>query len=173
MNEFEEIIVRWSVRLSVFCYLAFCLSNSPSDSTDQTTQSKRLFRIWTLGLIFFLIHFVTSMGFAHQWSHQTAYESTASQTEAVTGWNWGGGIYFNYFFSLVWIADVAMWWKNGLRWLNYRRYQTGLHCFFAFIIINATVVFGPRFWWMVAAIFCVAFVWKKVRQKTPDEVISS
>ena len=160
MGDFEEIIVRWSVRLSVFCYLIFCLSKSPADLTDESSQSKRILWIWTLGLIFFLIHFVASMGFAHQWSHQTAYESTADQTQAVTGWHWGGGIYFNYLFTLVWFFDVAMWWKQGPDWLNNRAYQICLHSFFAFIVFNATVVFGPRFWWLVALVFFPALIWK-------------
>ena len=108
MEYFEESFVRWTVRLSVFCYLAFCLLKLAPSSSTGSTSSKRQFGIWTLGLIFFLLHFVSSMSFAHDWSHENAVTHTAEQTEAMTGWNWGGGIYFNYLFALIWLFDVVM-----------------------------------------------------------------
>ena len=185
MDYFEEIIVRWSVRLSVFCYLAFCLCRRHDSSESQSgvdrpahpdqptdsTPSNRMLLIWTVGLIFFLIHFVSSMGFAHDWSHQNAFDHTAQQTEEFTGWNWGGGIYFNYLFALVWSFDVLMWWKTGPSWLDNRGYQIGLHCFFAFIIINATIVFGPQWWWLAAGVFLLVYIANKIRSRSSHSSI--
>ena len=28
---------------------------------------------------------------------------------------WGGGLYLNYLFTAVWVADVLCWWR-GLAW---------------------------------------------------------
>ena len=179
MGYFEEIIVRWSVRLSVFCYLAYCLCQrpqavqsqsglsrpAPSDQSIAPASSSRMLWIWTVGLIFFLAHFASSMGLAHDWSHQNALDHTAQQTEELTGWNWGGGIYFNYLFALVWSFDVLMWWKTGPSWLDNRGYQIGLHCFFAFIIFNATIVFGPWYWWPAAGVFAFVFMVNKLRSR--------
>ena len=157
MDYFEESFVRWTVRLSVFCYLAFCLLKlAPAASQDY--RLKQIRWIWTLGLVFFLLHFASSMGLAHDWSHANAVEHTAEQTESATGWKWGGGIYFNYLFALIWLFDVAMWYKAGPSWLENRTYQIGLHSFFAFIVFNATIVFGPRYWWAIGGLFLVALV---------------
>jgi len=158
MEYFEESFVRWTVRLSVVCYLFFCLLKLAPGSSSGFTSSKRLLGTWTLGLIFFLLHFVSSMSFAHDWSHEDAVTHTAEQTEAMTGWNWGGGIYFNYLFALIWLFDVVMWYKTGPSWLENRIYQIGLHSFFAFIVFNATIVFGPRYWWAIGGVFLSALV---------------
>ena len=48
---------------------------------------------WTLGCVFFLVHVVCAFAYFHHWSHAEAYRETARQTAALTGWQWGGGIY--------------------------------------------------------------------------------
>jgi hypothetical protein len=66
--------------------------------------------IWTLGCAFYLAHVLCAFGFFHNWSHTAAYVETAHQTRELVGWNWGAGIFVNYLFTLVWLADVLWWW---------------------------------------------------------------
>jgi len=61
----------------------------------------------------------------------------------VTGLDWGGGLYLNYLFALVWGVDACWWWRNAagyaarshvIEWI--------VQVFLAFMAFNATVVFG-------------------------------
>jgi hypothetical protein len=69
---------------------------------------------WTLACAFYLMHVAAAFQFHHHWSHLAAYRETAQQTAEVFGLNWGGGLYFNYAFTIVWIADALWWWRIGL-----------------------------------------------------------
>ena len=154
-----ELLTRWSVRLAVACYLGRVAldighrGNPPSRSTSKLTRW-----IWTIGCVFYLMHVVCAFAFFHDWSHTRAYAQTAAQTEAVTGIRWGGGLYINYAFTLLWLADTVAWWAGDVqRHYRLRAYFWTLHGFFAFIVLNATVVFGPPLWSWVALIVGVAF----------------
>lgn len=70
------------------------------------------------------------------------------------GLDWGGGLYFNYAMTLIWAADVVLWWGRGV---GHETEARGLYwtvqLFFAFMMFNATIVFGPPFWkWVAAAV---------------------
>lgn len=99
---------------------------------------------WTLGCGCLLAHVVCAFQFYHAWSHWAAYHATAAQTGAVVGWAWGGGVYVNYAFTLLWTLDVSAWWARGLA--SYARRPAWLtvawHGFFVFMLFNGTVVFG-------------------------------
>lgn len=98
---------------------------------------------WTLGCSFFIFHVLCAFAFFHHWSHVEAYRETARQTAELTGWHWGGGIYFNYFFAAAWLADVLWWWLGPQ---SFRRRPSWLnalwHGFFFFMVFNGTIVFG-------------------------------
>jgi hypothetical protein len=109
---------------------------------------------WTLACGFYMLHVAFAFQFFHHWSHAAAYQHTASQTAQMVGVNWGGGLYFNYVFTIIWVADVVSWWR-GLRIYRSRPawITTTIHWFFAFMFFNATVVFASGFirWFGVAA----------------------
>jgi hypothetical protein len=117
---------------------------------------------WTLACAFYLAHVVTAFQFHHHWSHLAAYRETARQTAEVFGLNWGGGLYFNYVFTLLWIADAAWWWQTGLdRYRCRPGWMTlAVHAFFGFMFLNATAVFGsgPMRWFGVAAALILALM---------------
>jgi hypothetical protein len=74
---------------------------------------------------------------AHHWSHQAAIE----HTEEISGF--GPGLYVNYLFILVWIADVAWSWIALDRYRARSNWVNGLIIgFMGFIVFNAAVVFG-------------------------------
>jgi hypothetical protein len=115
---------------------------------------------WTLAAAFYLAHIIAAFQFHHHWSHTSAYQETARQTADVFGVNWGGGLYFNYAFTALWIGDALWWWKAGLsRYRERPRWVTrAVHGFFAFMFFNATIVFGSPFmrWFGVAAMVILA-----------------
>jgi hypothetical protein len=89
------------------------------------------------------MHILIAMSVRHGWNHQSAVQATARQTAAVYGLDWGGGVYVNYLFVAVWIAE-GVWWR---RWpVRYaarpRTIQWGLRAFYFVIIANAAVVFA-------------------------------
>ena len=150
--ETQELLTIWTVRLAVACYVArYVVAVGVADG-DRNARIGR--RFWTAGCLLCLAHVVCAFAFVHDWSHQQAYEHTAEQTLKVVGWDWGGGLYFNYLFTILWAADVACWWIRGKEWRAFSP-QAGraIDLFLAFIVVNATVVFGPPFWkWFGAAV---------------------
>ena len=98
---------------------------------------------WSIACAFYIAHVAAAFQFYHHWSHAAAYLETARQTANTIGIDWGGGLYFNYLFTLIWIADVLWWWHAGL--IAYRQRQwigSAIHYFLAFMFFNATVVFA-------------------------------
>jgi hypothetical protein len=123
-----------SARLAiVFMMLGwyFMLCNSHSSARA------RLF--WTFGVATLGIHIVLAFGLSHRWSHAAAVEHVRS----VGGF--GSGIVVNYLFVLVWFSDALWWWLNprthAIRapWLVWSS-----HGFLAFVVLNATLVFGSE-----------------------------
>jgi len=87
--------------------------------------------------------------------------STAAQTHAVFGVDAGAGIYVNYLFFIVWLAD-ALWWRMAPD--GYRRPPAitwTLRAFYMVIIFNATVVFvdGLRRLFGLVIVSWLARVW--------------
>jgi hypothetical protein len=102
------------------------------------TPRLRLMRLcWTLALAMLLPHIVFAFWLAHGWSHDAAVRHVA----ATGGFGWA--IVVNYLFAAVWLADVVWWWAspdgyaNRPPWVGY-----AVHGFLAFVVFNATVVFG-------------------------------
>jgi len=92
---------------------------------------------WTIGLVVHLVHVGFAFGLGHGWSHAAAVR----HVEDVGGF--GEGIVVNYLFAGVWAADVVWWYlspggyPHRPRWMGY-----AVHGFLAFVLFNATVVFG-------------------------------
>lgn len=119
---------------------------------------------WTVGCAAMLAHAACAFHFYHGWSHAEAYRDTARQTAEMTGWRWGGGLYFNYALLAAWVADVAWWWRRGLAAYRRRPWPLSVawHAFLLFMFFNATVVFGGggarRAGLCVCAALCVAWL---------------
>lgn len=139
-----ELLTRWSVRLAVVLFFT---------ALAIQCRAPRLHRItWAAGCAAYLLHVAFAFQYYHHWSHAEAYASTARQTREVVGLDWGGGLYFNYLFTTLWVADVI------LRWTGFQRsggpphpggtahvLRCAVHGFLGFIVFNATVVFATGF----------------------------
>jgi hypothetical protein len=152
---FEDAIVRWTARLFVACYVAR-VGIDASGRRDAAAQGTARW-LWTIGCAFLLVHIAAAFHLVHGWSHTAAYEHVLARTHELTGWASGIGLYVNYGFTLVWVADTILWWRN-LEWVERPRPYWLVQGMFAFLMVQATVVFGPPFWWPVAAVVVVMLI---------------
>lgn len=95
----------------------------------------------TVGFAIYLSHVALAFHFFYRWSHCVAYAETARQSRQLFGADWGGGLYLNYLFTLLWFADCAVSWlapqPHGPR---LARARIAVHAFLLFMVLNATVV---------------------------------
>jgi hypothetical protein len=112
------------------------------------------------GLVLLLVHIALAYAIRHGWSHDAAVHATAQQTAAVYGLDWGGGIYVNYLFALVWALDAWQWSVSpaaaaarppAIRW--------ALRTFYAVIIVNGAVIFVPASRRLLGAAVVGALMW--------------
>jgi hypothetical protein len=98
----------------------------------------------TAGLGFALAHVALAFAVVYAWDHAAAVAGTAQQTAAVVGWGWRGGIYVNYAFLVLWLGDVVWWWiAPAAHAARSRRAEGVRFLVFAFMFVNAAVVFAP------------------------------
>jgi hypothetical protein len=149
-------VTRWTIRLALALYvvaITLWLARRPAAAGVWAR------RAWTVGLVFYLGHVAAAFHFFHQWSHQAAWEATARQTADLTGWHWGGGLWFNYAFTLVWLADCLWQWLGPASHRARPLWVTAIiQGFLGFMAFNATVIFetGPTRW--IALVACCVFL---------------
>lgn len=120
-------------------FLALALRPGGSHPARETLAA----RIWLAGSLVMTLHIALAFHFFHHWSHAAAVADTARQTEAVTGLNWGGGVWLNYLFAGVWLGDAVWRFAPGQTFERRPRWLTwAIHGLLGFIWFNATVVFG-------------------------------
>lgn len=157
----------WTARLAVACYLAR-LWIAAARQTPEPRRSECL--LWTAGWLLLCLHMLLAFHVAHDWSLDAALVHTAKRTEEVVGLHWAGGLYINFAFALLWGADVVILWRSRATKrqapLSYRVVAQAL---LAFIVLNATAVFGPPAWWWITAGFVAALITRRLarRQATP------
>ena len=162
-----EELTRWTIRVALALSFAALATRFVA---GQHSRGARL--LWTFAWAAYLFHVGCAFQFFHGWSHAEAYRHTADQTYATTGWRWGGGLFFNYAFTLFWTLDVSAIWlagggtrararkprarkprarKLGALWLG----------FFLFMVFNAAVVFeqGPTRWSALVGFAILAICW--------------
>jgi hypothetical protein len=156
----------WTARISFVLYvLALALRLTRRDRPARF--------VWSTAFAAFVWHMISAFQFEHHWSHADAYESTARKTAALTGLDWGGGLYANYAMAFVWLIDVHWWLVHPSCYLKRPAVIEGMvQGFLAFLWFNATVVFGHG---PIQPIGAIAFVGLAIlaarrlrRRKEPD-----
>lgn len=160
-----EFIVQWTARLGVACYIAR-LWIDVSKKRDASAQ--RLARwFWTVGCGLFLLHMAAAFHFQHDWSHAAAWEHVRQRTLETVGWSSGIGLYINYAFVLLWVGDAICWWWL-VDWPKKRWPYRIVQAVFAFLMIQATAVFGPPFWRPVVIVVALLLVVLPNRKAPPN-----
>jgi hypothetical protein len=118
--------------------------------------------MWTMGALLATTHSAAAFGVFHGWSHRAAVVATAQQTAALTGVSWGGGIFFNYAFIAIWLADAIWWWLSpGTYRARSRTIDIVVRGFLFFMFFNGAIVFADG--WMrvlgIAAVGVVGLTW--------------
>jgi hypothetical protein len=159
-----EAFTIWSVRAAALLYIA-ALALRLAATGSRGRRTARL--AWTVGCLFYLSHVYGAFEYFHGWSHLAAYVETARQTAELFGIEWGGGLYFNYAFTIVWAADVSWWWCDTAQYEKRPRWiSAAIHTFLAFMFFNGAVVFASGFSrWLgaVAAPVLVLLWWRSAR----------
>lgn len=138
-----DALIRWSARLFVAFYFARLCIDAANRQDETSQRFARWF--WTCGLVVFVAHVILAFHYLHRWSHAAAYEHVAKRTAELTGFASGVGLYINYLFLVLWLADTTLWWRD-LRWSQRRLPYWSVQAVFAFLMVQATAVFGPPFW---------------------------
>jgi hypothetical protein len=145
-TDVTRLEIRESARLPV---LFWCLG-WPTAAWAWPRDSAAGRTLWAVGCLFLWLHIAIAFHLGHGWSHRAAWE----HTRAVGGY--GDGVFVNYAFALVWLAD-AIWarvargsYRTRPRWLH-----RAVHGFLAFVVFNAAVVFAG---WGIRVTFLFALL---------------
>lgn len=155
-------LILWTIRISVALYAAAVWRRLKSG--PRTPHDKAFLFLWGASFVFCVIHVVCAFHYEHHWSNTEAYQHTAGVTAATTGIYWGGGLYMNYAFLLWWGYDVSVRYLSGRQ-----RSDTAIQAMTAFMFFNATVVFGPEWWWIptiIFTLFSLPLVMRRVKSGT-------
>lgn len=142
-----DLIVRWTARAFVACYVVR-LGLDAAGRRDLASQ-RTARRVWTTGCAICWIHFAAAFQLSHHGSIREAYQHVLNVTVQSTGFETGIGLYVNLAFGVLWLADAGLWWRD-IGWSERRIPYWLVQGIFAFLIFQATVVFGPRFWLVIA-----------------------
>jgi len=154
-----EWLTRGTVWLALTLYVAAELAMASKPGPAANAIGRWLSGI---GVTAFAGHVVCAFHFHHDWSHAAAYSDTARQTMELTGWNWGGGLYVNYAFALVWLGELIWWWASPTTHARRPQWIGALvRGFFMFMILNGAVVFvkGPMRWYGLTLCVLLATAW--------------
>jgi hypothetical protein len=162
-----EAMTLWTVRIALVLYVAALFSTLLGGTRRKGTT--RL--LWSGGLLFYLAHVAAAFQFVHGWSHERASLETARQTNELFGIDSGLGLWFNYAFTIVWIADVLWWWLDEDGYVERPRWiGLATQAFMAFMFFNGAVVFGHGLsrWLGVIATAALLVLWARSSRERPD-----
>jgi hypothetical protein len=121
---------------------------------------------WTLGAGLCVLHMGIALGARHGWNHAAAVAETARQTEEVYGLAWGGGVYVNYLFAALWLAEAAWWRADPRSYFRRPRWSSWLlRGFYFVILVNAALVFASPAGRIagVPLVLALAWTWRPSR----------
>lgn len=154
MSDPAHPLTEWSARFCVACYLASVIVSLQRRGKRNPVS----LWFWSLAAVLLGIHTLLAFHFEHAWSHSAALLHTADQTETVTGLRTGAGLYVNYATLALWLTDVAMQWLVRASSRIRSACHVAAHCICGFIVFNATVVFGPRWWNWIALSLAIILI---------------
>ncbi len=119
--------------------------------------------VWLLGAAAYLGHVAAAFAVHHGWSHAAAYAYTAARTDTLLGLAWGGGLWVNYAFTVLWAGETLWWhvWPAGHA-RRARAWTPAVRGVFLFMIVNGAVVFvdGPGRWLGIAIVAALLAIWR-------------
>lgn len=151
-----DLLTAWTIRLSMLLLFLVMVLRSHCQSGQRIDGWLK--HVWTTGFLLSVLHLLSAFHFTHDWSHRAAYLETARETRQKLGFAFGAGIYFNYFFMIIWGSDVCWTWcgpqsaKRPISW--------AIRCgriYLLFIAFNGVVVFKSG-WLRIAGVLATALI---------------
>lgn len=131
------------------CYAARLTIEAGGFRSDLWQRRARV--CWSLGAVLLLLHVFAAFHWQHAWSYAAAWEHTRRRTQTLTGWNSGSGLWANFAVTGMWLVDAVGWLKD-IDWPARHPYWFWfLQLSLAFMMLNATAVFGPQYWTPIVA----------------------
>ena len=161
-----EALLVWTVRAAMASYL-FRIGLGIRHRRLIGSVPKRVDVIlWWIGVTAYVAHVICAFQFEHGWSQAAAFDHTASETKRLIGVDRGEGLYVNYVFTVAWIADAIRLY-NAMRQARPTNSKVDwtVQGFFAFIVFNATIVFGPPVYRWLGLPVSLALGWAWRRQR--------
>ena len=88
------ILTLWTIRAAAVLYALSVIS--------WLRRGDRIARLtWTIACFLCLVHVGFAFNSYHHWSQAAAYDDTSRRTAQLLGAGWGGGLYFNYLFTIA------------------------------------------------------------------------
>ena len=155
------LLTVWSIRLALLLFSLAVIARLGGFVRNESDRRgwKAIRAIWVVACLLALLHGLAVFGYVMHWSHQEAVEDTIQRTRQLIGVPFGGGVYFNYAFWVIWTMDAAWWCGWPDRYLRRSRWWDLLVIgYLWFIAFNATVVFesGVIRWLGLAATIVIA-----------------
>src|SRR5688572_22675262 len=138
---FEDLLLRGAAWASLLAWAASELLRTAAHrpAGERGVAARAAFTVGGVGLF---VHSALAFHVRYGWSQAVALEDTLRQTMAVTGLSFGGGLFVNYVFLLLWAAEIAWWWAAPTGYLGRSALlDRSLRGFFLFMFVNGAVVF--------------------------------
>ncbi len=169
-TELGRNMILWTVRISVAFYALAVwryVFHRSDNSKGVGTTDRTYILAWAASWCFCVIHVICAYHFEHRWNQAAALQHTADMTNRVVGINWPGGLYINYVFLIYWGYDVLYRINRG------GRSSFAMQVIAAFMMINATVVFGPRWWFVPTGVFVFAMLVCVLRRRRTNATLTA
>ncbi len=154
----------WFIRVTIWLAVAAWLFRVFVEASDRSFAARdRVIRwIWLIGALAGVAHVVVAMGVGHCWSLANAMRHTAMETRRVLGVELPWSVFVNFAFVAWWLFDALREFRSReLRSLGALR-----HGIWLVMMLNGTVVFGPKYWAWIAVPCVVAFVIVTLRSRS-------
>lgn len=103
---------------------------------------------WLIGALACVAHTVAAMGFGHCWSLGNAMRFTAMETRRAFDVELPWSVFVNFAFVAFWLIDAV----REFRSREVRSLGIVRHGIWLVMMLNGTVVFGPRYWVWIASL---------------------
>jgi hypothetical protein len=141
-------VVRTTMILATIGWAAGEALMGRSAASDRAARAS-----WTLAIGLALLHVFLAFQLVYAWNHEAAVAATVQQATDRFGAGWRGGIFVNYVFLALWLADVVWWWQApASRAARPRAVETARRAFFVFMFLNGAVVFASGIGRLIGAL---------------------
>ena len=139
------LLTVWSIRLSLLLFATSVVLRARGAGQAGLGGSgtwKVSRAVWIAACLLAVVHVLSVYGYLMNWSHQASVADTARRTQERIGVSFGGGVYFNHLFLLIWTSDAAWWCGWPDRYLRRSvAWDVLVIGYLWFIAFNAAVVF--------------------------------